>query len=82
MLCLMYDLLFLRQLLDCIQSCLGEGIARHLTRGQLVGASRPGGDMVCVQASDHHQKQQARLADINTRHERLHMTTESCTAAS
>lgn len=24
MLCLMYDLLFLRQLLDCIQSSLGE----------------------------------------------------------
>lgn len=48
MLCLMYDLLFLRQLLDCIQSSLGEGIAHHLTRGQLVGASSPGGDMVCV----------------------------------
>ena len=46
MFCLTYVLLFLRQLPDCIWFSPGEGIARHLIGGQLMGTSRPEGHML------------------------------------
>lgn len=44
MFCLIYVLLFLRQLPDRVWFSLEEGIARHPIRGLVLGASGPGGD--------------------------------------